>query len=81
MPIYEYACTSCGKEFEVMQKMNDAPLKNCDCSSAARVERKLSLTSFHLQGGGWNSSGYANTGGGSPAPAKHAGHGCGGGGG
>ena len=26
MPIYEYRCTSCGIEKEVMQKMSDAPL-------------------------------------------------------
>jgi putative FmdB family regulatory protein len=29
MPIYGYRCRSCGHEFEVLQKMSDAPLKTC----------------------------------------------------
>ena len=59
MPIYEYVCGTCGKEFEVMQKFSDKPLKKCSCSSKARVERKLSVPSFHLQGGGWYNEGYS----------------------
>jgi len=59
MPIYEYVCTTCGKEYEVMQKFSDKPLKKCTCSPDARLERKLSAPSFHLQGGGWYSEGYS----------------------
>ena len=29
MPIYGYRCRSCGHEFEVLQKMSDAPLQTC----------------------------------------------------
>jgi putative FmdB family regulatory protein len=58
MPIYEYVCTACGKEFEVMQKFSDPPVTSHECSRTSRVERKLSLPSFHLQGGGWYASGY-----------------------
>lgn len=29
MPIYGYRCRNCGHEFEVLQKMSDAPLKTC----------------------------------------------------
>ena len=29
MPIYEYRCPACGHEFEVMQKMSEAPIKIC----------------------------------------------------
>jgi putative FmdB family regulatory protein len=59
MPIYEYVCTTCGTEFEVMQKFSDKPLKKCTCSSEARVARKLSVPAFHLQGGGWYAEGYS----------------------
>jgi putative FmdB family regulatory protein len=59
MPIYEYVCTTCGKEVEVMQKFSDKPLKKCTCSSKGRLERKLSVPSFHLQGGGWYNEGYS----------------------
>ena len=29
MPLYEYSCDSCGKKFEVMQKMSDKPIEKC----------------------------------------------------
>ena len=29
MPTYEYACSKCGKNFEVFQSMKDDPLKIC----------------------------------------------------
>lgn len=29
MPTYEYACDACGNDFEVMQKMSDAPVEKC----------------------------------------------------
>ncbi len=28
MPFYEYQCSSCGHEEEVLQKISDEPLKN-----------------------------------------------------
>ena len=32
MPIYEYRCQSCGKEFEEWQKFSDPPVEKCgDC--------------------------------------------------
>ena len=38
MPIYEYKCNDCGKEFEVMQKFSDQPLKACVHCSGKKVE-------------------------------------------
>ncbi|HEX7928413.1 MAG TPA: zinc ribbon domain-containing protein [bacterium] len=60
MPIYEYVCETCGKEFEVIQKFSEPELKHHDCAPKSKVHRKMSLTSFHLQGGGWYSSGYGS---------------------
>jgi len=59
MPIYEYVCMKCGKEFEAIQKFSDPPLTACQCSKEGRVQRKLSLTAFHLHGGGWYNEGYS----------------------
>jgi len=59
MPIYEYQCTTCGKEFEVVQKFSDPPLTACQCGDEGSVARKLSLSAFHLKGGGWYHQGYA----------------------
>ncbi len=41
MPTYEYACSACGKEFEVFQSMKDAPLTVCTCGKAGQVRRKI----------------------------------------
>ncbi len=63
MPVYEYECPTCEKVFEVQQRMSDAPLTACpDCSG--KVKKIVSMSSFHLKGGGWYSDGY-----GSKAPA------------
>jgi putative FmdB family regulatory protein len=59
MPIYEYVCSSCGSEFEAIQKFSDAPLSECACGESGTVERKLSLAAFQLKGGGWYKDQYA----------------------
>jgi len=36
MPTYEYECENTGRHFEVLQGMNDAPLKSCpECGGPA----------------------------------------------
>ncbi|NLF25905.1 MAG: zinc ribbon domain-containing protein [Deltaproteobacteria bacterium] len=61
MPIYEYQCPECGR-FEVMQKINDAPLAECPtCMGAGKrsaVKRLVSLSAFHLKGTGWYKTDY-----------------------
>lgn len=39
MPTYEYACTSCGHEFEQFQSMKDAPLKECPACGKKKLKR------------------------------------------
>jgi putative FmdB family regulatory protein len=61
MPIYEYQCTECNHEFEVMQKMSDKPVEKCvKCSG--RVEKLISQSSFALKGTGWYQTDYADKG-------------------
>lgn len=37
MPTYEYACTDCGTRIEVVQRIDDEPLRVCDvCGGALR---------------------------------------------
>jgi putative FmdB family regulatory protein len=67
MPIYEYHCNACGKDFEAMQKFSDKPLKTCTCGKSGKVARKLSVPSFHLQGGGWYNEGYSSKSEGKPS--------------
>lgn len=41
MPTYEYACDSCGHNFDAFQKMSDAPLQDCpECGK--KIRRVLS---------------------------------------
>ena len=41
MPIYEYLCTSCGFQFEEVQKFNDPLLEECpDCGKKRHVKAR-----------------------------------------
>ena len=40
MPTYDYYCTSCGHEFELVQRMSDPPRKRCP-RCGRKVERKI----------------------------------------
>ncbi len=60
MPIYEYRCNDCGKEFEAIRKFSDKPLNKCVHCSSAKVEKLISQSSFVLKGGGWHATDYAS---------------------
>lgn len=61
MPIYEYACERCHEEFEVEQRITDAPLKRCPSCRSPKVKRLISQTSFVLKGSGWYSDLYSSS--------------------
>ena len=53
MPFYEYECSACNHQLEVLQKMADAPLRKCpDCGKSA-LKRLISAPVFRLKGAGW----------------------------
>lgn len=59
MPIYEYKCSSCQKIFEVFQRITEDPLASCpDCHGS--VKKLVSMSAFHLKGGGWYADGYSS---------------------
>lgn len=58
MPIYEYACTACGKHHEIMQKITDKPLTHCPACGGT-MKKMVSNTSFVLKGSGWYKTDYA----------------------
>ena len=60
MPIYEYICTKCNDEFEVIQGFSDKPLKTCK-KCKGRLRKKVSHSSFHLKGSGWYVTDYAGS--------------------
>jgi len=53
MPIYEYVCSDCGHEFDKLQKMSDAPLRECPACERQSLKKKISAPGFRLSGSGW----------------------------
>ena len=53
MPIYGYACQSCGHSLDALQKMSDDPLTDCPACGQPTLKRQLSAPRFRLKGGGW----------------------------
>lgn len=53
MPFYEYECSACKHQTEVLQKITDAPLKKCPECGKQTLKRLMSAPVFRLKGGGW----------------------------
>lgn len=53
MPIYEYQCAGCNHQFDVIQKMNDEPIKTCPKCAEDKAIRLVSAAGFQLKGSGW----------------------------
>ena len=59
MPLYVYRCQKCDNEEEVLQKLSDDPLTDCEkCSSMSTMEKVMGKTSFILKGDCWYKDGY-----------------------
>lgn len=69
MPIYEYVCKSCGHQFDMMQKMGESNIQECENCGKEQAERIISQTSFMLKGTGWYTTDY---GGKKPHPKKES---------
>jgi putative FmdB family regulatory protein len=59
VPVYEYRCKKCNKEFEYTQRMADPPKKKCEACGGV-LERLISQTSFQLKGSGWYKDLYSS---------------------
>ncbi len=56
MPIYEYRCDN-GHTFEVMQKMSDDPVSECEVCGAP-VQRVFHPVAVHFKGSGFYNTDY-----------------------
>ncbi|MFO8088357.1 MAG: FmdB family zinc ribbon protein [Desulfatiglandaceae bacterium] len=68
MPIYEYACTKCGRMTEAWQKFSDPPLEECE-ECGGKLKKLISQNSFHLKGSGWYVTDYAGKSAGNSKPS------------
>ena len=59
MPIYEYRCEN-GHVFEVMQKMTDGPVTECQ-ECGAPVERVFHPVAVHFKGKGFYNTDYGTS--------------------
>jgi len=53
MPIYEYVCTICQHEEEMIKKFTDPKVVECPKCKLITLSRIVSPASFKLKGGGW----------------------------
>ena len=53
MPIYDYKCSKCGHQVEIIQKISDKPIKMCPKCGKSSFKKLISAPSFRLKGGGW----------------------------
>ena len=60
MPIYEYRCSSCGNEHEVLQKISEPLLKTCPACRNDTLTKLVSAAGFQLKGSGWYATDFKN---------------------
>jgi len=53
MPIYAYACSSCGVQKDVMQKISDPLLTTCPECGKETFTKQLTAAGFQLKGNGY----------------------------
>jgi putative FmdB family regulatory protein len=53
MPIYEYKCSHCEHQLEVIQKISDDPLLLCPNCDKKGLKKQVTAPSFRLKGSGW----------------------------
>ena len=63
MPIYEYRCSSCGVQKDVMQKISESPLTACPVCGKETFGKQLSAAGFQLKGSGWYATDFRSSGG------------------
>jgi len=63
MPFYEYECTKCHYNTEVLQKISDPPITKCE-KCKGKMKKMISQSTFHLKGSGWYVTDYASKSGG-----------------
>ncbi|MDF1757630.1 MAG: zinc ribbon domain-containing protein [Legionellaceae bacterium] len=62
MPIYEYKCSECGHEYEIIQKMSDDPVVECEKCHKPSAVRLVSAAGFQLKGTGWYETDFKHKG-------------------
>ena len=62
MPIYAYRCEACGFAKDVLQKISDAPLIDCEACGKPAMKKQVTAAGFQLKGSGWYVTDFRNNG-------------------
>lgn len=68
MPLYEYACQSCGERVEIIQKLSDPPYSHCP-KCGGEMRKLISSPAIQFKGSGFYKTDYASK----PAPKSESG--------
>ena len=60
MPIYEYTCTNCHQNFDLMQKITEPAVKQCPTCLKDTAVKMISAAGFQLKGSGWYVTDFKN---------------------
>ena len=59
MPLYEYVCQKCGRKTEVLQRMNERPLRICPHCGGKKLKKAFSAPAIQFKGSGFYITDYA----------------------
>jgi putative FmdB family regulatory protein len=62
MPIYEYRCGACGFQKEFLQRISDAPPKDCPECGKSALTKMVTAAGFQLKGSGWYATDFKDKG-------------------
>jgi putative FmdB family regulatory protein len=74
MPIYEYLCSACEHELEVLQKISEEPLVFCPECGEKTLKKQISKAAFRLKGSGWYETDFKDSGKKKAADVKESGN-------
>jgi putative FmdB family regulatory protein len=70
MPIYDFQCSECGHQQELMRKVSAPNVDECPQCKQQTFAKKVSAPNFQLNGSGWYATDFKN--GSNAASAKPA---------
>ena len=64
MPVYEYKCEKCDRDFSLEMKISEYTKKKITCPKckSTKVKRLISRSTFILKGSGWYATDYGSKG-------------------
>tara|TARA_B110000037_G_scaffold154280_1_gene174094 strand:+ start:277 stop:537 length:261 start_codon:yes stop_codon:yes gene_type:complete len=60
MPLYEYLCSHCEHQDDVLGKSSVDPLLNCPACNNKTFQKQVSAPHFKLKGSGWYETDFKN---------------------